>query len=497
VSRPIVTVVLGAVAAALGGSVALDNTHPALLFGVTVLLGAAWVLLVSLDTLILVTLAMVMLGRVLVALGAPSVVNYVHFGLTLAAVTRAVVDRRTWPVLPRQLAMGAGAALVVSLLSSFFNGDNLLRGVLGWTILYEPFLLLIAASRAGAGSLEGRRRFGLMLTVLALIQVPFCLFQFVEYGAGDPVQGTLVGAGAGAHVMGAVATVAALFLFVEPAISRRAVRIALACALLFLVVLGDAKTVLALLVATMVLYAILNSPRKWPHYIVGAALVAGLAYLGRDIDPQLQLLFERDVYQQGLSQKATIVPLIRAQFDGPTDPLFGIGPANTVSRAALILQPNYGNADFLTRRLGLEPSRFAIRLRELDESAYFSNGVTGSSAWSTLFSWAGVWGDTGLVGILVYVGVWGTLWRWAAKLPPDQKRAVQLSMLLLAALGVVSSYLEEPSLMLYATGWFAYVALGTPGVPLLNRTVHGTYTTASATASREPTRIPGRRALGI
>ena len=92
----------------------------------------------------------------------------------------------------------AGLVLVVSL-SAVAHPGNPLRGLLFLLIMGEPLVVIWAISRWGADE-EALRSVGIVAALLAVIQLPIAVYQGMNYGWTDPVQGTLVGHGAGSHV---------------------------------------------------------------------------------------------------------------------------------------------------------------------------------------------------------------------------------------------------------------------------------------------------------
>jgi len=61
-----------------------------------------------------------------------------------------------------------------------------------------------------------------------------------------------------------------------------------------------------------------------------------------------------------------------------------------------------------------------------------------------MFSWAGVWGDLGLLGLIVYLALWFTVLRNFC--PDDMSRFFVLCIMVF---GVVFSWMEEPGYMLF------------------------------------------------
>jgi hypothetical protein len=72
-----------------------------------------------------------------------------------------------------------------------------------------------------------------------------------------------------------------------------------------------------------------------------------------------------------------------------------------------------------------------------------SNSVTGSSIFSLMFSWAGIWGDLGLLGLGAYLLIWSRVWRRVCL--DDLSRFFVINVFVY---GLVFAWLEEPCYML-------------------------------------------------
>jgi hypothetical protein len=117
--------------------------------------------------------------------------------------------------------------------------------------------------------------------------------------------------------------------------------------------------------------------------------------------------------------------------------VLGLGPGKTASRVAW-LAPSDGS---LTS-LGITPSDLTVRLYWLWNNDPRSDTSTGAAPF---FSWLGVFGDTGILGLGSYIWCWVLLWRLAG--PGTLGRTARSIIAFTLVLGLLFNWLEEPALM--------------------------------------------------
>ncbi|HEX6938025.1 MAG TPA: hypothetical protein VF158_01340 [Longimicrobiales bacterium] len=400
----------------------------------------------------------VVLSRVLVEFGAPGLVNHVHFGMALAAAARGVVSREPWSPLARRLALAAGGLLVVAFLSGVANGTGLLEPGLSWLLLMEPFLVAFGVVRDPPAP-PTRRRIGHLLVGLLVLQLPFAIWKFRQFGVSDAVRGTFLDQGAGAHVMGAMALVSAAGAVLTGHVRGRAWAAVVIALALLLSVLADAKQALGMFGVAVAAAGVLDSPRRWPRYAAGLAAAVGIISFAQSYNPTLQQFTDRELLEKGLRAKFSVIPLIASHFETPVDWLLGAGPGRTVSRVALMALPEYRSEGTSGVPFDLPASTISRQIWYANEIGELS-GAGGSSAWSLISSWVGIWGDLGLFGLALYALAGLGLWRAARPLGSGPAHAVRITLLFAAGLGVVFSYLEEPGMMLVAAAWIGLACTG-------------------------------------
>lgn len=407
--------------------------------------GALSVLLPT-DAWIFGALALAVCSRVFSAMGAPATINFIHFPLVGAAVVSALVQQGPAPRVARRLGWYILALGGVIVTSWIVNGGEFLRPVLTFALLAEPFLLVFACVRRPP-NVPGTERDWIIIITLCMLQVPLGFWQLLRFGGGDPVQGTFMGQGTGAHVSGAVALLGALVCIAavtRP--SRRYSRVPLgltAAVLLAIPFVADAKQVIVAYIpsAIILLLATGVSPIRFVAASIIAALVGwGGVYLNRD----LRQLVDYQIVSSGLEAKlAGAEALAGALWRDPASIALGLGPGNSVSRVALMTSEGLANAGSPVASLELKTAPFTREFFWGTSANYMS---ANSSAWSGASSWLGILGDIGVVGLAVYLWICWILWTEASM--GSGRSLARAALVGAALLGGVYSWLEEPGYML-------------------------------------------------
>lgn len=327
--------------------------------------------------------------------------------------------------------------LVLVVVSSVINLTNPLRLLLFLGIAGEPLLVIWAIQRWGMTA-ESERRFMRAFWWLLAVQIPVGVWQGLTLGWQDPVQGTLVGQGAGAHVMAALL---ALGLFVWLAAiqdGRRPIWTAPVVAALAFSMMAAGGAIQVLIFSGAALPVIIfvrrgpkaegrvggrvSRTRSWLASRRRAArfALAMVVIPGAVLAPFVAARIVPDIMER-IDALATLknfpeftLPLERAGVPiGGLDleheqsvlqAFLGSGPGTSSSRAALLLVPGYTKQGaFGTLNLPLEPTRLAV------EITLSSSRLNGGSVEATSSEILGVIGDLGIVGfvgfILLFIGV--------------------------------------------------------------------------------------------
>ena len=381
----------------------------------------------------------------LVSLGLlPSVATFLDLPLSWGALFVALSTRHeTGAVLRRHLRwLGLLAAAV--LLAWLFNPSEVLRPVVYLMLLGEPFAVA-GALIAGPPTPQMRAVLEKLLLALVVIQIPFAYFELIKLGPADRVQGTLYGAGAGAHVMSAVVVVGIIWILQGGGPRLGALRIPLLIALAPIPFFADAKQVIVALPIIVLASSWRHGSRLLVVVRVALALVA------------IVLLFtviragaaaQRDISQtqQGQGGKEAAASFVWSKISGDSASLaFGKGPAETVSRAAFLTTPQFQTSGFQNSRsplatLGLSPAPIAVEA----QTVAFGTSRGGTSLNTGVSSTLGVIGDLGLFGAFAYFGLLGSLFLALRRESSADGVAAACGFAMFALLGLAFDWWEQP-----------------------------------------------------
>lgn len=282
--------------------------------------------------------------------------------------------------------------------------------------------------------------------IFGAINLGFSYFQyFILRLSPEEVQGVFLHMGAGAHINGAISLFLGLLILENPfsfALSRRQKTF---YSLLFfsIVILTDSKQVLAALIGAFFLLSIFKGakPKKALFYIFNFfAMISATLMLAHTVFPRIKNYLKLDNVLDGLFQKFSVFSLISDYHDNYFKFLFGLGPGHTVSRLAWLI-PDY--IDVLKNfSITVSPVTDAIWFEA--NSHYLTNLVTGSSMFSMFFTWAGVFGDLGILGFLIYSFLWGMV--FCHFCIDDFSRLIFFMGI---GLGFVFTWLEEPPFVVF------------------------------------------------
>jgi hypothetical protein len=393
----------------------------------------------------------------------PAVATYVDLPLAWGALAVGLLKRR--PIAPRlsKHLRWLGALGLAVALAWAFHPSEVLRPVLYLTLLGEPFAI-VGALLADPPSPRLRRALEGTLLALLIIQIPLAALQLATLGPGDNIQGTLYGAGAGHHVISGVVVIGAIWIL-SGGFGReflRGARIPVVAALLVIPFLADAKQV----ILAMPIIVLATSWRGgFPQFLVRAALVVGAVVALLTLDPAGGTA-ERFIQenQQGQGGKQATAALLWNKLDSdPSSLAFGMGPAETVSRAAFMTTSLYQGADSPLAVLQLKPATVPF------EATGIATAVAGGETEASLTSFnsatssgLGVLGDLGIVGFLAYMGLLLSLFLRLRRDPSAEGIAAACGFALFFVLGFVFDWWEQPPFGVFI-GTLAALALTANG----------------------------------
>jgi hypothetical protein len=390
------------------------------------------------------------LSRVAVAVGAPHFLNFLHFPLVVGAFGVALLKAPSSPT-ANAIKKCIWIFLALNIVSWLVNGGELLRPVLNWLVITEPFLLLYVLVATPTTSRTASLLWKLLLGV-CFLQVPLGMYQrvFVSGGNPDLVQGTFIGSGTGAHVSGAVAMLGVTALVCLGAASKasrfRIFYFLGAVPLFGLAVVADAKQAIVAFIPGL-FFGILKITKIRPSAIIVPVTFLGITlYAAFHFYKPLQKVGEHGLVSGGFQGKMFgFLTILSAMGETPTGWLIGLGPGNSVSRVALMTPDAQLDATSAVATLGLKTAPLTRKL------LYASHGNwlwKSSSAWAPECSWFGLIGDLGLIGTAVYLWMLRVAWRAAARQGGWLGPSATGTVIAMVLLGGVYSWLEEPGFTL-------------------------------------------------
>lgn len=399
-------------------------------------------LIVRSNTLAGIALCAALCSRALTEVGLPKLIDHLHFFAVALGFILILTNKRADKFSPK-FNIALYVLLTCLFLSAAINDAGLINIALEFLLISEP-LLLFAVLTSIAWRRSSLSIFQALIFTLVITHAIFAYFQFFVMGLrGDDVKGLFLSMGAGHHVAGALAATAATFYLKSSYIQSKQARIALFIFLTPIVIVTDAKQVVAVFLVSLLLFAltkIKDVRRLITLLAIFASTAVTLTWVANTIFPALLVWAKLDILIEGIHQKLSVVAIITSYYDSVFNLLFGLGPGHTVGRLGWML-PAYG--EYLMP-LGATTSEVTNAVWAAHQSHYMSNITTGSSMFSLFFSWAGFWGDLGLVGLASYLYLWLLVWRTVS----DDEVSGFL-FLTIFVFGAVFSWMEEPGYMLF------------------------------------------------
>lgn len=415
------------------------------------------------SVLVLVAFGTAFFPRLLTYFGAPAPLNFVHFLLVpavcfLATTTTKIRSQRQITVF-KEIAVASTLLLACTIMSALVNQAGVANTILQYMLLAEPFIFLLAIL---AIPLRGKRLlsfrnwilgFGFFNLFLALAQsvlMPIGLYPRKGGTLQDNIAGVFAsGSGsAGNYISCTVSIYFAFYVFNYSKNTPRWIKFSLIGASFYQAYISDSKQVLLglLLGFFLMILSKVEDPVKILQY--GIPLSLGLAlFIWALQNPDIEFLnayrnwtsranlydFEGDAFQT----KTAAFRIIPTHYEFPFHGLFGLGPGHSVSRLGGWMIRKYVT---LLAPLGVSIHPAS---EEVFQVVYDGWIAKESTIFFPLFTWAGIWGDLGLLGLMSYLYLCSKVWKRLCG--DDFCRFMVLST---AALGFMLTQMEEPGQML-------------------------------------------------
>ena len=409
---------------------------------------------------IIFAFCLVFYGRIFITLtSAPSILIHAHFvivplvlGIALATAT-AKNPQQT--ILVRSLLWGMLIFLVTILVSAIWNRAGFINAIVSFMMLGEPMMFLVAIVCIPMSARFFRRlKSWFMASVainflLAAVQKPLIDGGKIDaqgFDGTDGCGGVFFVSGAGNYVSASVSLAFALYFLANGKDFPLWVRVTTIVAASWQLLFSDSKQLIFAYFLAWIILIIFNfkDVGKTIQLLLGI-MVTGLIFFWCVQNLEAFNAFTAwarpDLYGKdgdAWFTKLYSVKAILAEFKSPANWLFGLGPGHTVSRLGAWFMQDYGP---ILKPLGATSTSIGIRSREFIDSFWLA---TGSSLFSPVFSWAGIWGDIGLLGLGGYMYLAYVIWQYFGL-----DNSLKITLLATLVLGFIFTQLEEPGYMLF------------------------------------------------
>lgn len=415
------------------------------------------------STLILLGFASAFFPRLLTSLGAPSIINFVHFVIIPCVFFITVLTSKTRDHkkigLVYQLLTATFIFLICVLISAVLNQAGVVNVALAFMFQAEPFMLLAAIILLPLSGerlrkfrywILGFALFNLLLAIAQSILMPIGIYPRPTGGTlADNIVGVFGGGGGSAanYISCTVSFYFGLYFFNQFKHLATWIRLLPLIGALYQTQVSDSKQVFLALAAGWGLLALtkLKQPARLIIYLT-LGLIGVLVFrwallnIESDMLSPYQNWINRPIWGwDGLAAntKFAAFRLIPPYFTSPLNWLFGLGPGHTVTRLGGWVMRDYAS---LLMPLGATTHPVTAEFWNIVYTVYLPQE---STLYFPLYTWVGIWGDLGVVGLCAYLYL-GTI-VWQKICVDDFGRFLMLST---ASFGFILTQMEEPGHML-------------------------------------------------
>jgi hypothetical protein len=420
--------------------------------------------LISNSTIIILAYGSAFFPRIIQSIGAPSLINFLHFITVPSAFFIAISSSKTKNkhqiIIFKELIIALLILLSVMVASALINHAGIINVVLDFMLLAEPFILLLAVFCISPSSetLNKIRHYvivfastNLLVAIAQKILITVGLLKISKFSVEDNIQGVFYLSGAGNYVSVSISICVALYFFnTFRNLSLFTRSIGLIGALYQLLV-SDSKQILIAFFLGWVLLAIGKSknPSKLILYFISfIVLVFGFLWCVENLNIQelssFKIWLDRsELYGpdgEGTKLKVSGIYAVISHYKSSLNWLFGLGPGHTFSRLGGWVIRDYKS---LFAPLGVTTNPVTDEMWNLVNGSWLAVSTT---MFSPLFSWAGIWGDLGFLGLGSYLYIWYVVWCRLC-----QGDFSKLMILTIFVFAFIFTQIEEPGYMLTVT----------------------------------------------
>jgi hypothetical protein len=386
-------------------------------------------LYIDTTTLILFTFLTVFYSRIFCTIThAPSALNFFHFVVAMLTFGVAITTSRTKDKeqvsIAQKLLIGLFVFVVVMFASAILNEAGLANLIFSFLILGEPFIILIAILVVPL-SLKKVQKIRSWILVSCLINYLAAEAQnfmlrtgrmgmVSTYTLQDQVQGTFYLSGSGGYVSSGISVIVALYFFLYAKSTPIWLRVLVLLAVIHHIIISDTKQVLTTSLMALIILGISKflDFKKFLIYGTTVSLVMyGFYWAAYNVEA-LSLfgyfLDRTELYQgpnAGPSLKVEGIRMVISYYKSPLNWLLGLGPGHTLGRLGGWTIHEYWS---LLGPLGATTHQLYNNVWGLINGNWI---LLSSTFFVPLFSWAGIWGDLGFLGLGSYLYLGISIWQ--------------------------------------------------------------------------------------
>ncbi|MDF5715936.1 MAG: hypothetical protein PUP93_19135 [Rhizonema sp. NSF051] len=412
---------------------------------------------ISSTTLIIISFLSAFYPRIISAYGVPSVINFVHFlvvpfALVVAIVKTPTKDRRQIAI-SWEIIVGCLLLLGAMLASALLNHAGEINVFLDYTLLAEPFLLLLAIICLPLSSehlqrirvcLLGSAVFNFLLACVQPFMLEVGLLPKSAYDGADAVQGVFYASGAGNYVSVSVSLSVAIYYFLYAKTVSIWFRIFCILATFYQLILSDSKQILLVFMMAWLLLSVTkfsNVSKALLYLITVIVFILCFYWAVENVDYEGFASFKwwlsrSELYGPdgvAIRTKTAGIRIVLSYYKSPLNWLFGLGPGHTIGRLGGWVLRDYGKL-LLPLGATVHPAS-----TESWNTLLTSWLAVESSMFEPMFTWGGIWGDLGIIGLSAYLYLAYIVWTRLAK--DDFSKFLLLTMFVY---GWIITQMEEP-----------------------------------------------------
>jgi hypothetical protein len=415
------------------------------------------------STLILIAFATAFFPRLFSYFGAPAIINFVHFLVVpivtgIVLLTTGVRDRKQIKI-AWELIVAMGILLTCTIASALLNKAGIINAFLQFMLLAEPFMMLIAVMAIPLVGeslnrfkhwLLGLALFNLLLAIAQSILMPIGIYPRRGGTIQDNIAGVFASGGgsAGNYVSCTISIYFALYFLLVFKTVPLWIRITALLAALYQTQVSDSKQIFLTLIGSGILlvFTKLENPAKLLLYLICAVLIlTAIVWIFQNLDLEFLSDYRNWTDREGLygpdgvatKTKLAAFRIVPSYYETPLNWLLGLGPGHTVTRLGGWMLAKYASL--------LIPLGATVHPASADVFQVITDGwiAQESTIFFPLFTWAGIWGDLGFVGLAAYLYLGSIVWR---KICVDD--LCKFVILTNVVLGFILTQMEEPGQML-------------------------------------------------